>query len=168
MIIANFLGLYFKLHGRHRPIEMKKGNGEIKRRKRVVPAPSPSQLNASHGHQSSQSPQVSMENTEPFSPLHSSNAPMPVDFTTYRPTSPSSSTATGGAEHPDAKSHRGRKRAHEDTNMTPTQQLQAEGVSRDEEMEAEKSSEKKWLQTEREKLLAQLAAVDAQLATRRE
>jgi GATA-binding protein len=31
-----FLGLYFKLHGRHRPSGMKKG--EIKRRKRVVPA----------------------------------------------------------------------------------------------------------------------------------
>src|SRR6202012_2766063 len=32
-------GLYFKLHGRHRPTDMKKA--EIKRRKRVIPAPSP-------------------------------------------------------------------------------------------------------------------------------
>jgi GATA-binding protein len=35
-LIINYLGLYFKLHGRHRPSGMKKG--EIKRRKRVVPA----------------------------------------------------------------------------------------------------------------------------------
>ncbi|KAI9694102.1 MAG: putative electron transfer flavoprotein subunit [Bathelium mastoideum] len=34
--ICNACGLYHKLHGRHRPVAMKKG--EIKRRKRVVPA----------------------------------------------------------------------------------------------------------------------------------
>ncbi|KAL9089437.1 MAG: hypothetical protein Q9165_005758 [Trypethelium subeluteriae] len=34
--ICNACGLYHKLHGRHRPVGMKKG--EIKRRKRVVPA----------------------------------------------------------------------------------------------------------------------------------
>ncbi|CAK4030409.1 GATA factor SREP [Lecanosticta acicola] len=35
--ICNACGLYYKLHGTHRPVQMKKS--EIKRRKRVVPAP---------------------------------------------------------------------------------------------------------------------------------
>ncbi|KAI9754168.1 MAG: hypothetical protein M4579_004836 [Chaenotheca gracillima] len=63
--ICNACGLYYKLHGVHRPVAMKKST--IKRRKRVVPAMADLAVNDLHspGHASSTSP-------EPSHGLHSS------------------------------------------------------------------------------------------------
>lgn len=64
--ICNACGLYHKLHGSHRPVQMKKA--EIKRRKRVMPV----------GNQANDE-----NNTETVELSHS--APIPVDFTdTFR------------------------------------------------------------------------------------
>jgi len=50
-VLTKATGLYYKLHGRHRPSGMNKGN--IKRRKRVMPAMPNSQAQASHQQTSS-------------------------------------------------------------------------------------------------------------------
>lgn len=130
--ICNACGLYYKLHGKHRPVQMKKS--EIKRRKRVVPAlHDQNHIFESSEHQydprlpsPSRPPQTSTTNAAPstaptmedlmnpapdhvassVSPYHSRaqshssegayhqlsrpdgsslRAPMPVDFTHYRP-----------------------------------------------------------------------------------
>ncbi|KAL1593207.1 GATA type transcriptional activator of nitrogen-regulated proteins [Paraconiothyrium brasiliense] len=89
-----YAGLYYKLHGSHRPVEMKKQ--EIKRRKRIVPADSngtqaPSSI-ASYSpqpratqtpafeHSVSPDPSTAIESSEVPSGIR---APVPVDFTTY-------------------------------------------------------------------------------------
>ncbi|KAE9986025.1 hypothetical protein EG328_006576 [Venturia inaequalis] len=100
--ICNACGLYFKLHGRHRPSGMKKG--EIKRRKRVIPAMSnqpgdetsmaneqqpsvspdpqqthPQQLNLPHHDR----PSTTRVQEHLLEPPTSSYGPPPVDFTSY-------------------------------------------------------------------------------------
>lgn len=90
------IGLYFKLHGTHRPVAMKKQ--EIKRRKRVVPA-APGDGNtqtasvASHSppqrltrtpvfeHSVSPDPSTAIETSEDLLP--EPKGPIPVDFTSY-------------------------------------------------------------------------------------
>src|SRR5690242_9727896 len=82
--------LYFKLHGTHRPVAMKKQ--EIKRRKRVVPAgetssqAAPSVANYSPPQRPSQTPTGSaspdpIESREQFTP--EPRGPLAVDFTHY-------------------------------------------------------------------------------------
>ena len=89
------LGLYYKLHGRHRPSGMKKG--EIKRRKRVMPAMT-SQPMLSSPFDSVDSPDVGAGGSSPqmslplhdrhraghvMEPQYRSFGPPPVDFTSY-------------------------------------------------------------------------------------
>ncbi|KAF2121135.1 hypothetical protein BDV96DRAFT_484126 [Lophiotrema nucula] len=94
--ICNACGLYYKLHGTHRPVEMKKQ--EIKRRKRVVPAAhdsttiAPSSI-ASYSppqratetpifeHTPSPDPTSAIETTERLS--EEPRGPIAVDFTDY-------------------------------------------------------------------------------------
>lgn len=95
--ICNACGLYHKLHGSHRPVQMKKA--EIKRRKRVVPATGGQQMeqpypedNLSDSGHSDQQPggQASMMDTsgglegDAYGQAYESTAPLrtvPVDFT---------------------------------------------------------------------------------------
>ncbi|KAJ8111194.1 hypothetical protein OPT61_g6158 [Boeremia exigua] len=90
-IICNACGLYFKLHGTHRPVAMKKQ--EIKRRKRVVPAgdassqAAPSVANYSPPQRTSQTPTGSaspdpIESREQYTP--EPRGPLAVDFTHYQ------------------------------------------------------------------------------------
>ncbi|KAL1655817.1 GATA type transcriptional activator of nitrogen-regulated proteins [Didymella pomorum] len=91
-IICNACGLYYKLHGTHRPVAMKKQ--EIKRRKRVVPAgdnnslAAPSVANYSPPQRSSQTPALDgsaspdpIPSREDFTP--EPRGPLAVDFTHY-------------------------------------------------------------------------------------
>ena len=111
--IADDLGLYHKLHGEHRPIQMRKT--VIKRRKRIVPTNFSSIANTGpasrHGGQSSTSSNspsppsthhtLSPRLPNPYGPLpplwanqrHSSQSysPEPQDFTTRRAYNPASS-----------------------------------------------------------------------------
>ncbi|KAF1927888.1 uncharacterized protein M421DRAFT_5563 [Didymella exigua CBS 183.55] len=92
-IICNACGLYYKLHGTHRPVAMKKQ--EIKRRKRVVPAgdnnsqAAPSVANYSLPQRSSQNPALDgsaspdpIPSREEYTP--EPRGPLAVDFTHYR------------------------------------------------------------------------------------
>lgn len=83
--ICNACGLYHKLHGAHRPVQMKKA--EIKRRKRVVPA------NLQQQPQDQNSPHASdiMDEDSSLQPDHhlpptqtNPRGPIPVDFTDFR------------------------------------------------------------------------------------
>ncbi|KZM25952.1 sequence-specific DNA binding [Ascochyta rabiei] len=91
-IICNACGLYYKLHGAHRPVAMKKQ--EIKRRKRVVPAgetgsqAAPSVANYSPPQRTSQTPVLDgstspdpIESREQYTP--EPRGPLAVDFTHY-------------------------------------------------------------------------------------
>ncbi|KAF2723805.1 hypothetical protein K431DRAFT_310537 [Polychaeton citri CBS 116435] len=87
--ICNACGLYHKLHGHHRPMAMKKG--EIKRRKRVVPAEA--QLHSHDARYTSEVPDdsaslISHQVQQDLSPapMHDHpprqpGGPIPVDFT---------------------------------------------------------------------------------------
>nr|POE72109.1 suppressor of ferric uptake 1 [Quercus suber] len=85
--ICNACGLYHKLHGSHRPVQMKKA--EIKRRKRVVPVDN----NPPHHHQPSPIPaddDATMSDAPTSSsgpapePRHrGASGPIPVDFTDH-------------------------------------------------------------------------------------
>lgn len=110
--ICNACGLYHKLHGSHRPVQMKKPT--IKRRKRVVPAPgevdAPS--NASHTSVSPDPQADQMDISEPSSTAKRIRLPPIVDFTGYRPdgarttTDPSAyKDAGGGVRLSPAPSH---------------------------------------------------------------
>ncbi|KAF1964637.1 hypothetical protein BU23DRAFT_491929 [Bimuria novae-zelandiae CBS 107.79] len=106
--ICNACGLYYKLHGSHRPVEMKKQ--EIKRRKRIIPADGtstqvPSIPNYSPQPRATQTPAFEHSvSPDPSTAIESSElppglrAPVPVDFTNYQgnaahlgPPSPSAS-----------------------------------------------------------------------------
>lgn len=83
--ICNACGLYHKLHGHHRPVQMKKA--EIKRRKRVVPA-NIQQAAAAQDRASPNASDVMDEDSslhsEPQSSAHPiARGPIPVDFTDY-------------------------------------------------------------------------------------
>ncbi|CAA9965038.1 GATA factor SREP [Pyrenophora teres f. maculata] len=95
-IICNACGLYYKLHGTHRPVAMKKQ--EIKRRKRVVPAGDtgshaassvanysppqrPSQTPAFE-NSASPDPSTALESREEYTP-EPPRGPIAVDFTHY-------------------------------------------------------------------------------------
>lgn len=115
-----FTGLYYKLHGSHRPVEMKKQ--EIKRRKRIVPAdgnstyapssvasyspPQRATQTPTFEHSVSPDPSTAIESSELPSGVR---APVPVDFTTYQGTAtllgpPSPSTTHAGAPSPRKRS----------------------------------------------------------------
>ncbi|KAF2010017.1 hypothetical protein BU24DRAFT_436888 [Aaosphaeria arxii CBS 175.79] len=94
--ICNACGLYYKLHGAHRPVAMKKQ--EIKRRKRVVPAigdatassiasTSPRQRAAEtprFEHSVSPDPTTAIESSESYAPSpEPPRGPIAVDFTNY-------------------------------------------------------------------------------------
>ncbi|KAF1846833.1 uncharacterized protein K460DRAFT_131933 [Cucurbitaria berberidis CBS 394.84] len=104
-IICNACGLYFKLHGTHRPVAMKKK--EIKRRKRVVPAGDASQAplsvadysppqrvtqTPSFEHSVSPDPSTVIESREAYTP--EPRGPLAVDFTHYYGSATSTSNLT--------------------------------------------------------------------------
>ncbi|KAF1948387.1 hypothetical protein CC80DRAFT_317025 [Byssothecium circinans] len=124
--ICNACGLYYKLHGAHRPVEMKKQ--EIKRRKRIVPADTtgsstqaPSLASYSPQPRATQTPTFEHSaSPDPSSTIESSEVypvgariPVPVDFTNYQSTSnpasnlggpPTPSTTYVGAPSPRKRS----------------------------------------------------------------
>jgi GATA-binding protein, other eukaryote len=122
------IGLYYKLHGTHRPVAMKKQ--EIKRRKRVVPAnadgasqaapsvaaysPQPRAMGTpAFEHSVSPDPTTAIESSEVDPPTPEPRGPIAVDFTNYyasssvtshpqKPTTPS--TMQPGAPSPRKRS----------------------------------------------------------------
>lgn len=81
IVSLTVLGLYHKLHGHHRPVQMKKA--EIKRRKRVVPANNTyeSTTNSYSEHRTqSASPNLSNQHIAPLEP-RMGPSPIPVNFT---------------------------------------------------------------------------------------
>lgn len=83
--ICNACGLYHKLHGSHRPVQMKKAT--IKRRKRVVPASGEGDTPSGASHTSvSPDPQAdAMDMTSEPSQAKRIRLPPIVDFTGFRP-----------------------------------------------------------------------------------
>lgn len=87
--ICNACGLYHKLHGSHRPVQMKKA--EIKRRKRVVPADNSAQHQPNptladdeqHIPASADNPTNGHLPNSPDRRSRISNPPIPVDFTDH-------------------------------------------------------------------------------------
>ncbi|KAK3072102.1 GATA type transcriptional activator of nitrogen-regulated proteins [Teratosphaeriaceae sp. CCFEE 6253] len=84
--ICNACGLYHKLHGHHRPVQMKKA--EIKRRKRVVPADATYQTQAipeyTDDDTSTQAPESRASVAPSMASAYESplpRGPIPVDFT---------------------------------------------------------------------------------------
>ncbi|KAF7187482.1 GATA-type transcription factor SRE1 [Pseudocercospora fuligena] len=73
--ICNACGLYHKLHGSHRPVQMKKA--EIKRRKRVVPAHQSGTNQTDAGYNGAMSDHSDQRAT----PDSHGPGPIPVDFT---------------------------------------------------------------------------------------
>ncbi|CAO2654646.1 Nn.00g113790.m01.CDS01 [Neocucurbitaria sp. VM-36] len=126
-IICNACGLYYKLHGTHRPVAMKKQ--EIKRRKRVVPAGdtasqaapsvagySPPQRvtqTPSFEHSVSPDPTTAIESREEYTP--EPRGPLAVDFTHYygkaAVTSNPTGSLTSSTMQPGAASPRKRSRS---------------------------------------------------------
>ncbi|PVH97316.1 hypothetical protein DM02DRAFT_644267 [Periconia macrospinosa] len=142
--ICNACGLYYKLHGAHRPVEMKKQ--EIKRRKRIVPADvtsgstqalsnasySPQPFTAStptptFEHSVSPDPTPTIESSEIY-PV-SAKIPVPVDFTNYNTISETSLGGGAGSQTPSV-AHIGlpspRKRSLSAT-LDPDEQASASG-----------------------------------------
>lgn len=105
--ICNACGLYHKLHGSHRPVQMKKST--IKRRKRVVPASGEGDAPSSASHTSvSPEPQAdAIDITSGSSQAKRIRLPPIVDFTGFQPdgtartiTDPSAyKDAGGGMRH---------------------------------------------------------------------
>ena len=85
--ICNACGLYHKLHGSHRPVQMKKST--IKRRKRVVPAFTESEAVPSNASHTSVSPDPQYSETDVLSDNGSAakriRLPPIVDFTGFQP-----------------------------------------------------------------------------------
>ncbi|EMD70050.1 hypothetical protein GGP41_000202 [Bipolaris sorokiniana] len=125
-IICNACGLYYKLHGTHRPVAMKKQ--EIKRRKRIVPAAEtgsqaassvanysppqrPSQTPAFE-HSVSPDPSTALESREDYTP-EPPRGPIAVDFTHYYSNSSvtSNPVALTPSMQPSAPSPRKRSRS---------------------------------------------------------
>ena len=111
--ICNACGLYHKLHGSHRPVNMKKA--EIKRRKRVMPA------NMQTGEQSSPHMSDMMDEDSSVHPetrssvvpmsaahevlLRSASGPIPVDFTdTFRQQQQQQAGSEDGQSNPRKRS----------------------------------------------------------------
>lgn len=139
-IICNACGLYYKLHGTHRPVAMKKQ--EIKRRKRVVPAgdttsqaapsvaeyspPQRATQTPSFEHSASPDPSTAIESREQYTP--EPRGPLAVDFTHYygnasvtsHPiTLPAPSTILPGAPSPRKRSRSATSLDHDDTPSVP-------------------------------------------------
>ena len=87
--ICNACGLYHKLHGSSRPVQMKKST--IKRRKRVVPSYGESMSSQASGTYTNSPDHHMADSTEQTQPANTENAarrqrlPPTVDFTGYRP-----------------------------------------------------------------------------------
>jgi GATA-binding protein len=87
--ICNACGLYHKLHGSSRPVQMKKST--IKRRKRVVPSYGDSMIvqnNEAHAvspNQSASDSTEQMRSANAESPGPKQRSPPTIDFTGYRP-----------------------------------------------------------------------------------
>ncbi|KAH7130320.1 hypothetical protein B0J11DRAFT_249218 [Dendryphion nanum] len=108
--ICNACGLYYKLHGTHRPVAMKKQ--EIKRRKRVVPAntdggtQAPSSIanysppqrateTLAFEHSASPDPAIAIETSESYPPTPEPRGPLAIDFTNYYASAPPTSQGHG-------------------------------------------------------------------------
>ncbi|KAL9089318.1 MAG: hypothetical protein Q9159_002619 [Coniocarpon cinnabarinum] len=86
--ICNACGLYYKLHGHHRPVTLKKGF--IQRRKRVMPAADAQYMaqipqNTPDGLDSQYMSNVDPALTAETTTCGEKKGPLPVDFTTYAP-----------------------------------------------------------------------------------
>lgn len=85
--ICNACGLYHRLHGSHRPVQMKKST--IKRRRRVVPAHGEAETVASSASHTSLSPEPPADEMDVSSASSSTNKrirlPPIVDFTGFQP-----------------------------------------------------------------------------------
>ena len=118
------VGLYYKLHGAHRPVEMKKQ--EIKRRKRIVPADASNSSQAPSSvasyspqmratetpvfeHSASPDPSTALETSETYPPV--SRGPVAVDFTNYRSTPSLLGGPAASAGYSSAPSPRKRSRS---------------------------------------------------------
>lgn len=140
MTNKNRTGLYYKLHGTHRPVAMKKQ--EIKRRKRVVPAGdassqappsvtdySPTQrASETPAFEHSASPDASTTAVSSEGYTREPRGPIAIDFTHYSGNSSITSHSlvppTSSVVQPGAPSPRKRSRSlstdHEETRPTPT------------------------------------------------
>lgn len=123
------IGLYYKLHGTHRPSAMKKQ--EIKRRKRVVPANADGSTQAASSiagysprqratetpvfeHSASPDPAIAIESSETYAPTPEPRGPLAIDFTNYFASSTSASQSHGPSTplmQPGAPSPRKRSRS---------------------------------------------------------
>jgi hypothetical protein len=186
--ILTTTGLYYKLHGRHRPQDMKKSNNEIKRRKRVIPAssaPHAPHAAASHTHQ------ITLDHAEQYHAPHtpstashrlngSSAPPLPVDFTNYHPPSPSNNTLPPINFPIHDSVVLGRKRSLDETHSPESnasnQRARLASLLESEPSRtnasaidpslggAEDPDARKALEAHRERLRAELAMVEAQLS----
>lgn len=97
--ICNACGLYFKLHGHHRPVQMKKST--IKRRKRVVPvyndASASQALSEGPASTSPEPPSQDVEMSDSAAPQKRIRLPPIVDFTGFRPDRPLAATSDPSA-----------------------------------------------------------------------
>lgn len=171
--ICNACGLYHKLHGSHRPVQMKKA--EIKRRKRVVPA----NIQQQAGDQASPNTSDMMDedgslHSEPQSATMP-RGPIPVDFTDSfrhsrpqpmeideRPTSMAhkrSFSVSAGVEgkHPYPHAQNMSTLPARDENIDPT--LPGKGISAD-----AKEARRAALQREAENFRRMLEAKEKELA----
>lgn len=179
--ICNACGLYHKLHGTHRPVQMKKA--EIKRRKRVVPAaggqlveqgnPYPSD-NVSDSGNSDQRPSAppSLMETGPEGESYAQafeNVPLrtfPVDFTeafrhreVAQESKKRSFTARGPEEDADHYARTHNKLTHaEDENIDPSLPHGSSGASEP------KGNRRAELQREAERMRRQLLETEKELA----
>ena len=174
--ICNACGLYHKLHGSHRPVQMKKA--EIKRRKRVVPA---NLQQSQAGDQPSPNTSDMMDEdsnllSEPQSAsVPISRGPIPVDFTdSFRTSRPQpmeiderppsiphkrsfSMSKHGEAEHPYAHAQNRTTPSH-DENIDPSLPRRDESGEKEAKraaLQREAESFRRMLQ-EKEKELAEL------------
>jgi hypothetical protein len=178
---------------------VKKSNNEIKRRKRVIPASSTP--HTPHAAATNSSHQISLDHAEQYHaphtptslPIHPSPAvnslrlnvssapPLPVDFTTYHPPSPTNSTLPPISFPIQDSVLLGRKRTHDEAHSpeisASNQRARLAALLEPEPPRSnasaidpslggaeEEHDTRKALEAQRERLRAELAMVEAQLS----
>lgn len=166
--ICNACGLYYKLHGCHRPMAMKKGF--IQRRKRVMPAtsdqsvvvaPTGACVTSSERHPTSPIVDPSLNSQDKS--RQQTGCPPPVDFTTYRSEkdTPNGDKLMQGINSPNALSPKAFATAQRRNQGVPTQHALSPGsVSRGAENGEDKKRSKR---AKRETLAAQIARMQQEM-----